>query len=558
MSLSSACHDVAGCPAKLSARISGKPAKGVLKRRRFLAGSAASLAAPAIARARDSSVLKFVPLSDLPSLDPIWVPAYTTRAHAFMVFDTLYGQAGAAQDFAAMPQMVAGHTIENDGRAWTLTLRDGLLFHDGTKVLARDCVASIRRWGARDQFGQTLMQRTDTLTAPDDRTVLFRLTRPFPMLPDALGKFGVNMCPIMPERLANTDPFRQVTEVVGSGPFQFDSSEAVSGARYVYKRFARYLPREEGKADFISGPKIAHFDRIEWQVNPDQTSATEALRSGEIDWIEAPPDGVLPLLRNDPAISLQRAGATGSWGLMRPNCLYPPFDNPAIRRAVLGAIDQSDFMAAVIGPDPAGSHVPTGYFPPDSPMASESGLAALTGPRNLLRARDELRTAGYRGEQVVVIIPANLSRVRVLSEVAVDLLRKLGMNVDEQISDGASWARRLISKKAPDQGGWNIFCTALQGTDAMSPASHAALRGNGDLAFPGWPSSAQTELLRNEWLEAPDTRSQRRIAAAIQAQAFMDVPYYPLGTFYPSTAFRSNLTGILDGQAIFWNLRRTG
>ena len=103
--------------------------------------------------------------------------------------------------------MVAGHTVDDDGKTWTLTLRDGLMFHDGTKVLARDCVASIRRWSARDQFGQTLMQRTDELSARDDRTIVFRLQKPFALLPDALGKFGINMCAMMPERLAATDPF---------------------------------------------------------------------------------------------------------------------------------------------------------------------------------------------------------------------------------------------------------------------------------------------------------------------------------------------------------------
>src|ERR1700693_5817810 len=125
-----------------------------MKRRQLIAASAAALALPSLARGEESSVLKFVPLSDLASLDPISSLTYTTRSHGFMVFDTLYGQAGVGQGFAAKPQMVAGHTIENDGKTWTLTLRDGLMFHDGTKVLARDCVASIRRWGARDYCGQ--------------------------------------------------------------------------------------------------------------------------------------------------------------------------------------------------------------------------------------------------------------------------------------------------------------------------------------------------------------------------------------------------------------------
>jgi peptide/nickel transport system substrate-binding protein len=92
--------------------------------------------------------------------------------------------------------------------------------------------------------------------------------------------------------------------------------------------------------------------------------------------------------------------------------------------------------------------------------------------------------------------------------------------------------------------------------DALSPASHVALRGNGDQAFDGWPSCPMLEALRDQWLDAPDVATQRKIAAEVQAQAFIDVPYFPLGTFYPSTVFRSDLVGVLDGQAIFWNVQR--
>ena len=60
--------------------------------------------------------------------------------------------------------MAAGHLVENDGKQWTITLREGLRFHDGEPVLARDAVASILRFGARDSFGKTLMAATDELS----------------------------------------------------------------------------------------------------------------------------------------------------------------------------------------------------------------------------------------------------------------------------------------------------------------------------------------------------------------------------------------------------------
>lgn len=171
-----------------------------MKRRAFLATSAAVLAAPSIARSQGTRLLRFIPQADLVVLDPIWTTAYVTRNHGFMVFDTLYGQDST---YAASPQMVAGHVIENDGRLWTLTLRDGQTWHDGETVLGRDCVASINRWGKRDAFGQALLAATDELSAPDDKIIRFRLKKPFPLLPDALGKSPSLMPAMMPERLEN-------------------------------------------------------------------------------------------------------------------------------------------------------------------------------------------------------------------------------------------------------------------------------------------------------------------------------------------------------------------
>lgn len=192
------------------------------------------LAAPSISRGAANAPLKFIPQSDLTILDPIVTTVYTARNHGYMVFDTLFGMDSAYQ---MQPQMLQGFSVENDGRRWKLKLREGLLWHDGEKVLARDCVASIRRWAPRDGIGALLMARTDELAAIDDRTIQFRLKKPFRMLPYALGKISTPMCAMMPERLANTDPFKPVAEMVGSGPFRFKADEWVSGSLAVYTKF---------------------------------------------------------------------------------------------------------------------------------------------------------------------------------------------------------------------------------------------------------------------------------------------------------------------------------
>src|ERR1700712_364849 len=499
-----------------------------MQRRAFIAASAASLALPAVARAEKERVLKFIAQSDLAIVDPVWTAAYVTRNHGYMVFDTLYGQTGQSSGYKATPQMVAGHVIENDSKTWKLTLRDGLQFHDGERVLARDCVASIKRWGARDAFGQALMARTDELSALDDKTISFRLKQPFALLPDALCHGASNMCAMMPQRIAETDPFKAFTEVVGSGPFRFKPDERVQGSLFVYQRFDKYKPREDGEASFTAGPKIVHFDRVEWHVQPDAATKAAAMQSGEMDWWENPPAARLPLLRQA-KIQTPITDHTGSPYILRPNHLHPPFDKPAVRRALMGAIDQKEFMTAMMGEDTSLSTVPVGYFPPASALVNDAGMSALTSPRDYAAVKKALEKAGYQGERVVLMGATDQPTNYPLALIAADMLKRVGVTVDYQATDWGTVVQRRAIAKPPAEGGWNLFCTGFSGLDWFTPASHLPLRGNGQNAWFGWPTLPRLEELREAWFNAPDSVAQKKVGVEMQKQAFEDVPFYPLG-----------------------------
>ncbi|MBV9813380.1 MAG: ABC transporter substrate-binding protein, partial [Acetobacteraceae bacterium] len=427
-----------------------------MRRRQFLAASAAVLAAPAGARAQGASVLRFVPQADLALLDPVQTTGAVTRNHALLVFDQLYA---ADASLRAQPQMAEGHTIADDGKRWTIRLRDGLQFHDGQKVLARDCVASIRRWGRRDTFGLALMAVTDDIAAPDDRTLVFRLKRPFPLLADALGKSNSNVCVMMPERLASTDPAVQVTEMIGSGPYRFAASERVAGSLAVYQRFEGYVPRAEGEPSWLAGPRRAHFDRVEWHILPDPATAAAALQAGEVDWWELPAFDLLPLLRRNPRVRVETIETYGFYSLLRPNHLYPPFDNPAVRRALRGAFVQADFMQAVVGENRELWRDGVGYFLPGSPSASDVGLDRLPRSLDADGVKRDLQAAGYRGEAVIVLDATDFQTTHAMTEVAADALRRCGVNVDLQAMDWGTALKRLGNQDPPDKGGWNLFST---------------------------------------------------------------------------------------------------
>ncbi len=366
-----------------------------MRRRTLLKTAAASmLAAPAIAQPAKTSTLRFVPQANLTALDPVFTTAIVTGNHGYYVFDTLYSN---AVDGQPKPQMAEGHEISDNGRTWRIKLRDGLKFHDNTPVRAADCVASIQRWTKRDPFGQLVAKVVDTWGAPDDRTIELKLTRPFPLLATALGKPDASQPFIMPERLAKTDANTQVTEMVGSGPYRFLPKEYNSGSRMVYEKFDGYVPRKEAP-DWATGGKVAYFQRVEWSIIPDPSTAAAALQNGEIDWWEQPLADLLPSLARDKSITLMVSNPQGNESLMRLNCLQPPFNDVAIRRAVLTGVNQEDYMRATFGDDQSLWRTCRSEFPCGTPYETDDNGELMKGDLNAARAA--LKASAYAGQRV--------------------------------------------------------------------------------------------------------------------------------------------------------------
>lgn len=521
----------------------------MITRRGFAAGAGAlALARPALAQ-RPGRRLRFVPQSDLLGLDPVWTSGFVVRNAAYMTYDTLYATDSA---FRVRPQMAEGHERSDDGLQWTIRLRQSLRFHDGEPVRAADCVASIRRWAQRDPLGQVLMAQTDELAALDDRVFRFRLRTPFPLLIESLGKFSSPVLFIMPERMARLPATQQVTESVGSGPFRFRADEMVQGSHFAWDRFDGYVPRDE-PPDNTAGGKVVHVPGVEWTVIPDAQTAMGALVTGQADWLEQPSADLLPLAEKAGDITVRALDPLGSYVLMRFNCLYPPFNDVRVRRAVLMATSQDAFMQAM-GGDPALSRSCRAFFPCGTPLADELGTASMPG--NIDAARALVLESGYDGQPVLVLAAADKAYLFGLAAVAADLLVKIGLKAELVSTDWASILARRASQKPVSAGGWSVFFTTGAAPEFADPASNYLLSGNGRAGWAGWFEDAGMERMRQGWLLESDPARRQALAVAMQEEALRQVPFVPLGQYRLATAYRRSLSGLVPSSVpLFWGLR---
>ena len=518
---------------------------------RMAAIAGAALAAASAAQAQ--TTLKAVMHSDVKILDPIWTTAYIVRNHGYMVYDTLFALDEKGE---VKPQMVDTYTESPDKLTYTFKLRDGLLWHDDKPVTAEDCVASIKRWAAKDPLGQKVMSFVDTMTVDDQDKNKFtiKLKSQTGLLLFALGKPSSNVPFMMPKRVAETDPNTQISDFTGSGPFKLKQDEWKPGDKIVYVKFDKYKPRPE-PASGLAGGKVVKLDRVEWLAIPDHQQAANALLAGEIDYYEQPPHDLIPLLKSDNSIKLVDYNPLGLQYTLRPNHLLKPFDNPKVRQAMFYAFNQKDFLDATIG-NPDYYKVCKALFVCGTPLATDKGMEGLL-ESNFKKSQELLKEAGYDGTPIVLLHSTDLQVLTNLAPVAKQLLEKGGFKVDMQSSDWQTVVSRRTRKDPVDKGGWNLMLTSWVSADILNPVMTGFVNASCDKAAFGWPCDAEMEKLRDDFARETDTAKQKEIVEKVQQRQREVVTHIHLGQYYVPIGTTGEVSGILTAAApVFWNIEK--
>jgi peptide/nickel transport system substrate-binding protein len=508
---------------------------------------AAGISFSAVSLAQAESVLRFVPHGDLVVVDPILNIDYMARNHGYLIYDTLFAFDSKNE---IQPQMIDTWTVSDDRMSYSFKLRPGLKWHDGQPVRAADCVASLQRWGKRDSMGIAMFAAMESIAATGEDTFEIKLAKPFGHVLAALAKTGSNVPFMMPERVAKTDPFASIEDSTGSGPFYLAKDEWVPGSKIVYKKFADYIPREE-PADFMAGGKVAKVDRIEWTVMSDGATAVSALANGEVDWVEAPPADLLPTLAGNDEIVTRSTDPFGIQTMLRFNHMHPPFNNPLIRKAVMATVAQSEYMQVTSGQE--NTEVCVSFFICGTRFATDAGAGDWLKAKDLEKAKSLLTEGGYKGEKVIVLDPTDDTVPHSQTIVAVANLREIGMNVEVRATDAGSLFA-LAGQKEPES--WNLFVTWADATNYSVPTLNNALRAGGEKnASVGWPVNDKIQDLRNQFLAAFAPDEQKKIAAAIQEEAYRDSIYVLTGQYKQATAYNKRIEGMIDSPIpVFWNI----
>jgi peptide/nickel transport system substrate-binding protein len=514
----------------------------------------AMTALPAFAQVPANRLLRVVPNADLQTLDPINTTAGVVQSHAHMVYDQLFGRDAQQRP---QPQMVEAFETSPDGLSWRFTLRPGLAFHDGQPVTAEDAVASLRRWAARDPHGRQIAGITESLAAePDGRSFTWRLRRPYALMLDALSKPAGNMPAIMPARIAATDPFTNITDTTGSGPFIFDRPEWIPGSRVVYRRNPAYQPRTE-PASGTAGGKVVHVDRVEWLNIANAQTAALALIQGEVDFVETPGTDFLPMLQRR-GMRIERINSLGFQGMIRMNHLHPPFSDPRARQALIYLANQEEYLQAMF-PDPSLYQVCHAFFVCGSPQESSAGVPQGIG-RNMERARQLIRESGYDGRPIVIMDPTDNPFMHAATLVLAQQLQQAGMRVDVQAMDFATMATRRPNRRHPSEGGWDFGLTFWNGLGASDPVGNVPMQASCDRAWPGWPCDAEHQALIDAFPYAASAEERGRILAQLHESAYRVVPYLPFGQWFLPVAYGPRLSGVLGmpGIIVMWNIQKAG
>lgn len=401
------------------------------------------------------------------------------------------------------PMLASDVKVSPDSKTYTITLRD-VKFHNGEPLEAEDVVASIKRWMSVDKRAARWFEDMTSLTAKDTKTVEFVFSSPTPSLPNTLASIQAG---IIPKEIAAAagDGVLKSEQLIGTGPFMFEDWQ--QGVAITLKANPDYAP-VDGKPMGLAGHHEARAAKIVIKPVLDESARLSGLQTGEFNYAEALPTDQYDAIKKDSNLKLALRNVGAVTAFLNSQSTGPT-GNPAIRRALMVALDM-DEVGAAQGPSDLWNLSP-------SLPASTTRLASEAGTENWNakdpgRARQEAQAAGYKGETLTVITTSSPNTYR-FAVVLQEQLQKAGFKVKLATMETAA-----MQERRAQPSGWDI---ALGQANTTSDVTESTALTCGNTS--GGYCSDQMNKLMKDFRDAPDAQKQA-MQDALQTFIYQEVP----------------------------------
>lgn len=493
-------------------------------------------------QSNQGGVLKVAIGSDPQTLD--WMATSDTLAKmiGMNIFEPLFGY---NRDFEVKPMLAESYDVSSDGKSYTIKLRKGVRFHNGSTMKAKDVVASLKRWArpAISGPGAETFKHVEDVKAVDDDTVRIDLKDQYKLLIENMATLK-NAMVVLPADIADAagDDKLKDDQLIGTGPYQL--KEWKSGQEVTLQRFKDYTPRDKDHGGALAGKKTAHLDEIQFQVVKDPQVRMDGMVTGKYDYAEKLPFDLYQTIKSHE--NIQPVTFADGYLTLMLNQSRPPFDNVNVRKAVNAALDKKSIGQAVYG-NPKFYALNGALFSKDQKsLHVEKGTEGYQA-YDLKKAKQLLKEAGYDGKPIDLLAAPSKDDHYKMAQIAAQQLKKAGFNVRVKSQE---WATLLDTQE--DKKGWDMM--AMGWSPRFSPPELNMLTTNSDAS--GWYQSKKWNTLLNKWGETTDSAEKQKILGEMNQTVYDEMPFIKILDRTELDAINTRVKGfqIWGGGQGFWNV----
>lgn len=491
----------------------------------------------------ESESLKIAFAADPDTLDWMYTGASATRDVGWHIFETLFA---LDDDYEIEPMLAEDYDMSEDEKEYTIHLREGVQFHDGTTVKAEDAIASIERWRKVSDVGKTASEYIDSIEQDDEWTFTIQLNEAYSsFISDfAAPKSALTIMPATIAEDAGAQPLEQ-DQLIGTGPYQF--KEWDRGEEIVLKRFDDYVAREEEDWGGLTGKKEAYFNELQFQIVKDSQVMLNGLKTDLYDYAQAIPADLYDEVENDP--NLAPITYINGYSSIIPNKAEAPFDEPEVRQALNEALDNEMIAKAAYGNE--------AFYDLDGALfdSEQKELYTNEGTEDYFahdpeKAKALLDESHYDGEEVVIMFANNYDEYEKIGEIAKQQLEEVGFNVK---LDSYEWATYLERWENPEN--WNMVVVGW--STRFSPNELGMLSQENNSS--GWYESDQWQALMKEWASTSDDEELEEILAEMNKTVYDELPFIKVANVSNLDVKNENLETESDWVSLrFWNTWKNG